>query len=270
MAKTNLPDGTPIECIVRTEARVLVEHTQGYLEQGIELPENAVVFDVGANVGVFSVMLARSRKDVFLHAFEPIPPIAQVLKNNADALGDGRIVVHPYGVGKEESSFEFMYFPRCPALSSAHMDLWENTPGAFTEAVRGHIREAGKYMLAARLVPSFLAAPISHYLRGGSQKYMCKIQPLSKVFAEHDVQKVDLLKVDCEGAELAVLEGVDDSQWPYIQQVVCEVMDVDGRLETCQKLLKAKGFDRLAVVRESGLENTPMYNLYAQRGAVTS
>ena len=99
MARTRLPDGTSIDCIVRTEARVLVEHAEGYLEQGIELPDNAVVLDVGANVGVFSVMLARDHKNVSVHAFEPIPPIADVLQRNADRLGDGRITVHAFGVG---------------------------------------------------------------------------------------------------------------------------------------------------------------------------
>ena len=265
MARTRLPDGTSIDCIVRTEARVLVEHSEGYLEEGIELPEGAVVLDVGANVGVFSVMLTRSRPDVLVHAFEPIPPIAAVLQKNADRLGDGRITVHAYGVGLENAEFEFMYFPRCPALSSAHMDLWDNTPGAFKEAVRGHIEEAGKYIFAARLVPSFLAGPISKFLQGGAKRYKCEIRPLSEVFLKHDLAKVDLLKVDCEGAELAVLQGIEDAYWPRIQQVVAEVMDVDGRLEICRQLLSEKGFQEITVARESGLENTPMYNVYARR-----
>lgn len=244
-----------------------MEHTQGYLEQGIELPKDAVVFDVGANVGVFSVMLTRSRADITVHAFEPIPAIADVLQKNANAHGDGRITVHAYGLGQEHASFEFIYFPRCPALSSAHMDLWENSPGAFEEAVRGHIKEAGKYILAARLVPTFLAGPISKYLRGGAKRYACEIRPLSEVFAEHDISRVDLLKVDCEGAELAVLQGIEDHYWPRIEQVVCEVMDVEGRLEICRQLLSDKGFQDITIARESGLENTPMYNLYARRSS---
>ena len=86
MATTRLPDGTPIRCIVRSEARVLVEHANGYLEHGITLPDDAIVFDVGANIGVFSVLLARMKPGVQIHAFEPVPPICEVLQANAESL----------------------------------------------------------------------------------------------------------------------------------------------------------------------------------------
>jgi hypothetical protein len=37
------------------------------------------------------------------------------------------------------------------------------------------------------------------------------------------VQQIDLLKVDVEGAELDVLQGIGASQWAAIKQVVAEV-----------------------------------------------
>ena len=265
MAHTRLPDGTPIQCIVRSEARVLVEHAMGYLDHGITLPDDAVVFDVGANIGVFSVVLARMKPNIHIHAFEPVPPIYEVLEHNATQLGEDRITVHPYGVGAGEDHFDIVYFPRCPALSSAHMDLWDANPDAFKEAVKGHLAEAGKYMWYARMVPSFLAGPISKYLKGGAQTYRCEIRSLSGVFDTHDIPRVDLLKIDCEGAEIAVLEGIEDRFWPRIQQVVCEVMDVDGRLTHCENLLRSKGLSELVVDRESGLEQTPLVNVYARR-----
>ena len=267
MAYTRLPDGTRLRCIVRSEARVLVVHAHGYLEHGISLGDDAVVFDVGANIGVFSVVLARMRPGIRIHAFEPVPPIYKVLQANAATLGGGRITVHPYGVGAEAAEFDFVYFPRCPALSSAHMDLWEGASEVFVEAVRGHIVEAGRYMWSARLVPSFLAGPIARYLKGGARPYRCRVRPLSEVFEETGVERVDLLKVDCEGAEIAVLQGIEGRYWPRIQQVVCEVMDVDGRLDICRSLLTEHGFSKIVVDREAGLENTPMVNVYARRTA---
>ena len=268
MAKTRLPDGTPIRCIVRSEARVLVEHANGYLEHGITLADDAIVFDVGANIGVFYVLLARMNPGIQVHAFEPVPPICAVLQENAEALGEGRITVHPYGVGAEEAAFDFVYFPRCPALSSAHMELWESAdPNAFKQAVKGQLAEAGKYIWAAKLVPSFLAGPIAKYLQGGAQKHRCEIRALSHVFENYDVPRVDLLKVDCEGAEIAVLQGIPEQYWPRIQQVVCEVMDVEGRLKICEDLLADNGFDDVVVAREAGLEDTPLVNVYAKRSA---
>ena len=148
------------------------------------------------------------------------------------------------------------------------MDLWESAdPDAFKQAVKGQLAEAGKYIWAAKLVPSFLAGPIASYLKGGAQKHQCQIRALSHVFENYDVPKVDLLKVDCEGAEIAVLQGIPDAYWPRIGQVVCEVMDVDGRLAICEELLAKQGFDDVVVAREAGLEETPLVNVYARRAA---
>ena len=38
-------------------------------------------------------------------------------------------------------------------------------------------------------------------------------------------------KVDVEGAEAAVLQGVEPGHWPAIRQVVVEVNDIDGAAE---------------------------------------
>ena len=46
--------------------------------------------------------------------------------------------------------------------------------------------------------------------------------------------QVDLLKVDVEGAEEAVLLGIREGEWASIQAAVIEVHDTDGRLERIQ------------------------------------
>src|SRR5262245_51930299 len=53
-----------------------------YLSHGIVLPPDAVVFDVGANVGLFGIHLARTRPDAHVHAFEPIPGVFAALEHN--------------------------------------------------------------------------------------------------------------------------------------------------------------------------------------------
>ena len=56
------------------------------------------------------------------------------------------------------------------------------------------------------------------------------LKTLSSVIHEHNVDSVDLLKIDCE-AELNVLQGISNEHWPRIQQVIAEVHDIDGRLD---------------------------------------
>lgn len=47
----------------------------------------------------------------------------------------------------------------------------------------------------------------------------CALCTLSQVLAQQRLQRVDLLKIDVEGAELDVLRGVQPADWPRIQQV---------------------------------------------------
>jgi FkbM family methyltransferase len=244
---------------------VLDQHTTGYLTHGITLHDNAVVFDVGANVGVFAVRAVQRHPGTRVFAFEPIPPIREALEANAALHGDGRIQPMPFGVGEDEGEFSFTYYPRSPALSTSDPGVWDDDPGALTEAVRGSIQEARHEFWYAHLVPLAAAGLVAGYLRGKSSTHRCQVRPLSQVIADNDVAHIDLLKVDCEGAELATLLSVAEDQWPRIQQVVAEVHDRDGRLDTVTRLLAAKGFDRIEVVAEPGFEATPLRNVHASR-----
>lgn len=49
--------------------------------------------------------------------------------------------------------------------------------------------------------------------------FVCSVVPLSLALRELGLASVNLLKVDVEGDELAVLHGIDEEDWPKIQQV---------------------------------------------------
>ena len=53
--KTKLSDGTQVHCLRKPEAKMLDHHVEGYLQHGIEIHDNDIVFDIGANIGVFGV-----------------------------------------------------------------------------------------------------------------------------------------------------------------------------------------------------------------------
>lgn len=87
--------------------------------------------------------------------------------------------------------------------------------------------------------------------------------------------QIDLLKVDVEGDELAVLEGVSKDDWPRIRQVAVEVHDSLGRLKATVSLLERAGF--AVTVEPQKTEQLPggylsvvplglaMYYVYASR-----
>lgn len=53
---------------------------------------------------------------------------------------------------------------------------------------------------------------------GLGSSFVCSVVPLSLALHQLRLDTVALLKVDVEGDELAVLQGIDDHDWPKIQQ----------------------------------------------------
>lgn len=54
--------------------------------------------------------------------------------------------------------------------------------------------------------------------RLGEASFVCSVVPLSLALENLGVRVVDLLKVDVEGDELAVLRGISAGDWPKIRQ----------------------------------------------------
>lgn len=265
MTKTTLNDGTPVFCLRKPEAKMLDHHVDGYLRNGISIDDNAIVFDVGANVGVFGIRAIQKAKNVNAYCFEPIPDIFSVLKKNAEVYGNGQIHVFEFGVSDKNSDASFTYFPNTPALSTLHPEQWENDPSAFSKAVKGTMKNPPAGMGWMRLIPSIFSGIIAYFLVRGRKRVDCKLVPLSEVIKNENIKQIDLLKIDCEGAEWAVLQGIKDDDWMKIKSLVIEVHDIDGRLESVMKLLKEKGFTKLYKESEVGLEDTGMFNIFALR-----
>jgi FkbM family methyltransferase len=265
MKKIKLVDGSLVYALRSSEARMLDHHVEGYLTNGIQINDGDVVLDVGANIGVFGVRAAQKGKNVKVYCFEPIPEIAETLQKNADLVGGNQITVCKYGVSAENSEAEFTYFPNTPALSTLHPDQWDKDPSAFRNAVKGTMKNPPENMRWMKLIPTAFSGLIASYLVSGRKQVKCNLRKLSSFIKEEKIQKIDLLKIDCEGAEWDVLQGINKEDWSLIKSLVIEVHDVDDRLNKIKELLKDNGFEKLHSEREAGLETTAMYNLFALR-----
>lgn len=267
MQTARLADGTEVFCLLKTEAVVLDHHVAGYLEHGIHIPDDGVVFDVGANIGVFGVRTIQRHPQTRVYAFEPVPPIFAVLKANAERYGQGRFFPFAMGLSRAPGTLSVTYFPNSPALSTGNPGMWDEDPDALRQAVIGSVRNAPPELSWAKYVPDFIAGFVARRMRKNAQVFPCPLQPLSAVVKQEGVTRIDLLKIDCEGAELEVLLGIDDADWPKIQQVVVEVHDRDGRMQVVQDLLRRHGFTQMTVAQEPALTGTCLHNLYALRTA---
>jgi len=257
-----------VHCLIKSEAIVLDHHVEGYFGHGIEISEGAVVFDVGANIGVFGVRAVQKHSNVRVFAFEPVPEIFSTLQKNSELHGNGRLVPLPYGASKATGSLSFKYYPKSPALSTAHPEFWDDNPDMLAAAVEGAIDNSPKRLWYARLFPSFLSQWLARRLRSGAVTVECKLRTVSSVIDEYELDAVDLLKIDCEGAELDVLLGISEAHWPKIGKVIAEVHDVDGRLEKVKALLQQHGISQITLEKEAGFEETLLTNIHATRPAI--
>src|SRR5947209_4388535 len=88
-----------------------------YMRHGIYLREDAVVFDVGANIGMFTLFAADHCVKGRIYAFEPIGPIYENLQRNAE-LCPVQVKLFPLGLSEREKTVPFTYYPRYSMMSS--------------------------------------------------------------------------------------------------------------------------------------------------------
>jgi len=81
-----------------------------------------------------------------------------------------------------------------------------------------------------------------HNTRGGQDAVPVRAITLATLFDEAGLERVDLLKIDVEGAEWDVLQGIEPGDWPHLRQLVLEVHDVDGRADRVRALLERQGY----------------------------
>ena len=67
-----------------------------------ELPTRGVVLDLGANVGIMTVLLARHMTGGVVHAFEPIPDNFRALTRIVEHYGFHNVVLHQMALGEEQ------------------------------------------------------------------------------------------------------------------------------------------------------------------------
>ena len=241
----------PTFCLNKVETKFLYDHDiPAYFRHGIEIRPGDTVLDVGANIGLFALSLhERYGDEVNIYAFEPVPPIFEVLRLNAERFAPRKLKPFPYGLSRETKSLTFSYFPRLPSWSSAYLDgaNIRLAHDRFKDSLLADI-EAGQLLPWLRSAPPFLRLAILKIVVRWLTKVKrvsCAVKTLSEVIREQNIHRIDLLKVDVEGSEFDVLMGIEEPDWPKIRQVVLEVEQFSRQAQVFAELLKARGFGRI-------------------------
>ena len=263
--RVSLPDGLEVWAPSPLEAAVLYREIvteRTYVQQGISLPDGAVVFDVGANIGLFTVYVARTVPGARIHAFEPIPDLFDALTRN---LADHAPQAQAHHVGLAARAGEAIFtFDRFMTLGATmYPDVWKggaDRSASLASWVVGAIadmhhvqptRVTGMLMAVARnpigrVALIVAAVPVLAVMTARQRiflkRHRCRLQTLSSVLAQSGVGAVDLVKIDVEGAEEEVLRGIADDDWPRLRQFVIEVHDIEGRAGRLAGMLDARGY----------------------------
>lgn len=240
-------DAIALHSINPWEVSFLREEVGGYFANGVELAPGATVLDVGANVGVFSAAVyERLDGDVRIYAFEPLPPLYETLERNGRDFFGGRLTALPFGLADSEDELDFSYFPAATIFSSSSRDEGnvETERRRVTAGIVEMIRTGGLGPALRRVPAPVLRGIVGRKLRvmRDLETHRVRVRPLSPVLDEQGIDTIDLLKIDVEGAELAVLRGIEDRHWPLVRQAVVEVEGWDRTHDRVSEVLAARGF----------------------------
>jgi amino acid adenylation domain-containing protein/non-ribosomal peptide synthase protein (TIGR01720 family)/FkbM family methyltransferase len=262
-----LPNGQWVAHQNRNETDYLYEEIfvkQIYLGHGISLPADACVLDVGANIGLFTLFVRQCCPQSRVYAFEPLAPIFATLEANV-RRHDGHVRLFAHGLADREGAEELLYYRRYSMMSGVARYA---SPGDEVEVVKRYLRNQSREDQDGSMQ---LLLEADELLAGRFEGEVmeCRMRPLSQILREEGVERVDLLKVDVQRSELAVLQGIEEADWERIDQVVMEAHDApgresEGRVAMIAALLKRHGY-RVEVEQDELLAGTDRYNLYAWR-----
>lgn len=253
-------------CVSPAQARLLWPQVKAYFRHGLSLRAGDTVIDVGANIGLFSLLASDwGAVPLRIVAIEPVPQVHAALQANLEhtkmqgaalccALGaaPGRMALHHY--------------PRASMLSTFHPE------GLTSLAGRAQIQASLAQLPARWRWLARLPVGLQHVLIGlglrwllQSQPIDCPVRTLSDIIQEHSLERIDLLKIDAERAEWDVLQGLRSEDWPKIQRIAMEIHDTEGRLAHIQQLLNQHGLTQQHLEQEPKMQAFGVWQLWANR-----
>ena len=249
-----LPNNLAVVQMNRNETDFLYEEmftSEAYFKHGVTVRDGDCVFDVGANIGLFSLAVHLRASDVRIHAFEPNPSVFALLQTNL-ALYGVAATLYDAGLSSAPAASPFGFYPKFSFLSGLYAD-----PGQEKEVVRSFLRRHDSEGGAG---PSYLLDELLDD-RLQLDRIDVALTTVSHVMRERAIERIDLLKINVEKSEMDVLEGIAAEDWPRIRQVALEVHDIDGRLALVQRLLSDRGFS-VTVEKDWQLEQSAGTNFY--------
>ena len=269
--ETTIPNQKKIFYLNQEEVDYLYPQMPNYIKHGIKIEKGNTVFDVGANIGMFSLFINDlCAGEVNIYSFEPIPQIFRVLQLNVERFNSDKTKMYNCGLSNEsKDAVEFEYFPKASGFSTRFPDESKAFRRSISSIMLGKPEELpASVRNQINRIPQFLRSfllnlKLSDNLK--SETVTCQLKTISQVVQEQNIQQIDLLKIDVEKSELDVLLGIDEQDWVKVKQIVIEAHDIENRIDRIKTLLSEHNFKKIIVEQEPLLEKSEYFNIYALR-----
>jgi FkbM family methyltransferase len=182
------------------------------------------MFDIGANVGEYSLMLKEKLQlhncNYNVHLFEPTKYCFRKIKDKFE--GDKRFTLNNFGISNRNSRSTIYYDHEGSGLASLYK------------------RELDLYSIELKENEEIMLRKLDEYIK------------------ENDIKHINFIKIDIEGHELKAFEGMGDFlSYNFIDFIQFEYgganLDSHASLLDFYNLFKDKGF-KIAKVMPKGLE----------------
>jgi FkbM family methyltransferase len=184
------------------------KHEEEFLYFNEMLPDNAVVMDIGANIGIMTVPIALKVKNAQVYAFEPVPTNVKALKRIVNYFKLNNVKIFETALGEESGELK-MVMP-----------------------VSDNVKMQG----------------LSHVLEGDSNDALNKgdifsvpVKKLDDIEELRVAEKINAIKIDVENFEYYVLKGGEALLRKHKPIIYCELWDNDKRHLTLN-YLKGLGY----------------------------
>lgn len=183
------------------------------------LTADSVVVDIGANIGYYSLMAAKKAPAGHIYSFEPVRNNLEKLERNISL--NGVTVIHPIKA----------------AIS--------NISGSTTVYVSA---DDNSGMSGLRSAENF-----------SGESEIVKCFALDDAVTEYNLPKIDLIKIDVEGSEVNVLQGMKNTRSQQKPVLLIEVSAAtlsmyNEKIETIYRILSADQYAAYKVTEKNMLE----------------
>ncbi len=191
-SRPNRINFTVPESLYQVFKEIFMEDVYSINELVNKMPDNPVVLDIGANAGFFNVLLLSKIKQARIFAYEPLDANISFFEN----------------IIKENP-----FMAKSVSLNRA--------------AVTGLEKDSIELFMEDTADSQVVASVFANFNKDNLKKTTVPCISLTKIVKDNKLEKIDLLKMDCEGSEYDIIYNTPKNIVQLAKHIAIEVHDVD-------------------------------------------